>query len=123
MCNFKHYDSASKVQKIPKEGVGWKIFDTFGGGLLSMVLWQSYRKTDQEIIWDNDLFGDGFCFFRSKREANRCLQAWIPETDTGRSYTIKKIAYSGGLQSHLENRLISRSGSFRISLCKSFRIL
>ena len=123
MCNFKHTNRESKVQEIPEAGFGWKIFEKIDGEFCGMSLFISYQKTENEIIWKEHVPGDGFCFFRSKAVANDCLKRWICAIDIpGRKYVIKKIAYFVGLQSHLEERITSRS-SYRISLCKVFEIL
>jgi len=124
MCNFKHVDEESKVQSIPESGTGWKVFWEIDNELCSMCLRDSYKWTGGRIKWNEDIYrGDGFCFFKSKAAATKCLKLWMTRVyDSSRKHVIKKITYSGGLQSHLEDNLI-KTNVFRISLCKEFEIL
>ena len=122
MCNFKHVDEESKVQSIPESGTGWKIFKKVENELCSMTMLRSYQKTRNKIKWF-EAFGDGFCFFLSKAGANKCLTDWLEVAYAqDKNFVVKKIKYSGGLQSHLERKIIF-GNSYRVSLCKEFEIL
>lgn len=124
MCNRRHRDGVP----IKRHGIGWKIFDQttdsksgalanlvtcFGGAPISpqksgLVKWKSKMAPD----------GEGFCFFLTKEEAERCLVTLNSPINP----IIKKLHFYGGIEKHQEVGI--KSGySFETALCKSYRIL
>lgn len=122
MCNQIHRDKESRVRKIAESGVGWKIFSPKLGSMSGRFPNRYWSDKDRWIRWDRDLaYPDdaGFCFFRTKREAFRCLEAW--NSSLSSNNIVRKIRYRGGLISQWEKG-ITNKGIFRIALCTEFKI-
>ena len=123
MCNCLH----SCSEPINEKGVGYKLFD--GSYLLGNVLTPLFglrapycSRQDGSVHWLKNKSGNGFCFFLTKKEAERLLR----ELQKGNNPIYKdtivvKIKYSGGLGKHMENNIISGE-SFETALCESFKI-
>lgn len=129
MCNSLHHDS----KPIPESGVGYKIMDKYYGEMKPVFggksrYWQGddgWIKWKPNFYWDNtaDQSNYGFCFFRTKKGAERLL-ADCRKIDR-KNYTqclVKKIEYRKGLGCHEEGGVITGK-FFTTSICKEFRIL
>jgi hypothetical protein len=124
MCNKLHADAVP----IKKTGFGWKIVGQSVKGNLSLCLRDVYISDFEGwISWaepPNDPIPPppcedikGFCFFPTKREAERCLRKW------GCSYNkIVRIQYRRGLGRHIERHMILGE-KFDIALCKEFKFV
>lgn len=120
MCNSLHSDS----KPIRRRGAGWKIFHARGYELCSFIDLLPYQTTDvkrKSCSWnkpwscDNDRPSDGFCFFTSKKIANKAKDYFY-----GGSIVVK-IKYKGGLGKHIEKHFVSGE-LIPIALCKEFSI-
>lgn len=127
MCNYTHEDS----KPIPPEGLGWKIFDTVDGVLVSCFKQRSYfNKGYPNIVnnvgieWRNHFDGgDGFCFFRTRKEARRALR--VLKNDFGSTFSgcvIRRIAYRGGLGEHTEKGMVFNH-SFSTCIATWFKVI
>jgi len=131
MCNSLHYDS----KPIDKMGDGWKIFskDFSRCGYTLHPLFQSaspyISNRDKSVSWKSKfhLQGQGFCFFKTKEEAERTLKILMTqrsEVNGSRLYRdciVVKIRYYGGLGQHDELKMMMGQ-VFRTAICKRFRI-
>ena len=121
MCNCLHPES----KPIPKSGIGWKLFRPngdmlqFGGGAY---------KTDPDgwVRWHwrgewHDEDNCGFCFFRTKRGAEKWAQEWYNHTRRN-IVTLCKIEYEDGLGSHVEHHFI-HPHRVTTALCRKFRVI
>ena len=76
MCNSIHKEH----WKIPKEGVGYKIFGVYMNHLTPMTSRTSRYIEDKDgfITWDTKIiyYGDGFCFFLSEDDAFNTMKKW-----------------------------------------------
>jgi len=138
MCNFIH----KRSKQIPERGVGWKIFvkqpviTSFNSRYQARAtmlhpLFRGGRYTtnkDGSVSWQNcwSHYGDGFCFFLTKKEAERTLNALQKAHDSGGwcSYSnciVVKLNYYGGLGQHIEPKVMDRK-RFRTAICKRFKI-
>lgn len=126
MCN-----NLLNAKPIPKTGTGYKLFckhinysPAFYGN--SYVKYNENKNQDEPtnplkrwVIWKAPVgYGDGFCFFLTRKEAKKCLSSFY------RDYrlVIRKIKYRKGLGKRLESG-ISRNVPFEIALCKEFKII
>jgi hypothetical protein len=114
MCNNIH-----KEHTVPKRksGKGWKLFSSRGS-----LVWGFYyrsRYADEWIHWDDYYRGDGFCFFFTKKEAERALREWNKITINKGNY-IHRISYENALCRQKEDKFITGE-TFEIGLCKSFK--
>jgi len=127
MCNKKHTDKKSKVKSIPESGTGWKIFDVTDKELKTLTNFRKYDRVDRTVKWiDKFRFdGDGFCFFENKNDAVCARIAWDKaignDWSNKRKTAVKEISYSGGIESHIEDRFITNE-LFRVALCKEFTL-
>lgn len=127
MCNQLHRDTIS----IRKKGFGYKIIQKSKSKIRPMVnlrLSRSFLENDWNI-WNPKkalYYGDiGFCFFLSKREANKCLNAWLKLTidETNHyKYQIRKIQYAEGIGKHIESHIM-KGFDFQIALCRKFKFM
>lgn len=127
MCNQLHSDTI----KIRKKGFGYKIIRKDKSIFRPMVFLTFKRSflADDWNIWNPDKaihYGDiGFCFFLSKREANKCLNVWlkrcIDEINYDK-YQIRKIQYEEGIGKHIESHIM-KGFNFQIALCKKFKFM
>jgi len=151
MCNFLHKNSTP----ITKRGVGWKIFrpclQSYQNSKDIRSL-QSYQNSaspkhigslfsrskystnkGRSVIWGYGYFGDGFCFFLTKGEAEKALNLLIKSTryenyshmgygiSAYSSAVIVKITYEDGIGQHLENNMVFDT-NLKIAICKKFRV-
>lgn len=121
MCNILH----KNFKKIRQEGYRYKIFDIKDTPCFGHK--QKYSKiyADNWIVWDCE-YGDGFCFFTSKKEAIRLLKSLKfcgGDCEYGKHY-IKRIEYRQGLGKHFENNITNESvQNYVTAICKEFKIL
>lgn len=122
MCNSVHAES----KPIPSFGIGYKLVRDRGGKLYTLVFCRRYIQ-DQSgyTYWDTAQaceIGEGFCFFRSLKEAEKALRVWIVETNGCITKDIKiiKIFYEGGIEEHKEESFCGEL-SWNVSLCKRWK--
>jgi len=140
MCNCLHDDSVP----IKEEGIGWKLFisgknNDFAGDcrkangtghktlLKAFVGWFIYtsRNKGNTVKWDKgrDHYGVdndyGFCFFITRRGAERALKLWGPVGWRTKAHLVK-INYKGGLGKHKETGFVGQGTT--IALCKEFSL-
>lgn len=112
MCNS--LKNGSRVYKIPESGFGYKLFEKSRRRITAKTFFrETILPRDAWIKWDDNIgVGDGFCFFRTKKDVKEYLKAWSAST-----YKIfHRIRYKQGLGKRGENGYMS-------SLCKEFKIL
>lgn len=108
--------------KFPESGYGWKVFDTKvwkdstlfptwheGEGFerTKSGKWGWIKWSGKRFLKDNDVSinsGDGFCFFRSKKKAEKYSMSW--------GCVVKRIEYRKGI-----------GQSNNAYLCKEFKII
>jgi hypothetical protein len=115
MCNSLHKNS----KPIDKVGFGYKIVandkNCFRGAFNSTIKFY----TGEKYTWFKSYpKNQGFCFFLSKKEAERFNRRLLP---TCYAFNVVKIQYSGGMGCHTERNSIK--GAWKMALCKSFTIL
>ena len=119
MCNKLHWNH----EDISTEGHGWKLFGKGPGGRRqTLVFNEDYLSPVDGIVAYCEAIGDGdgFCFFLSKQEAERAKRAW---NDYGHmDCYLEEIEYWGGKGQQTEEEFV-KAWSFRIALCKKFRIV
>jgi hypothetical protein len=120
MCNCLHADS----EPILSFGIGWKLIFLNNKGLPVSVV-DGVVYTGEKIVWNpkRDPDGDGFCFFLTKKEADRVnnLHEWGGRSGVG-SQRVVKIKYRLGLGKHIETHFIGGE-TIRIALCKEFEFV
>lgn len=118
MCNQLH----KEFKKIKSKGYGYKIFGIKDSPCFGFNK-QMYSKIckDDWIIWDCE-YGDGFCFFTSKKEAIRLLKSLVNFSRDYSEHYIKRIEYRQGMGKHLECN-IEKGQNYEIAICKEFKIL
>lgn len=125
MCKFLHQD-----HKVIKEnGTGWKLFgiDKYKN-LYSLVEKYPYLQKSFEndtIEWGAypqfSTEGDGFCFFRLKRDAIRAqkfAEMWI-DNEVCCGVVLRKIKYWFGLGEQLDDSFVPGK-VFKTAVCKHF---
>ena len=130
MCNFMHNDSVP----IKKSGKGWKIFEK---PQLSWIKLKPMAQLNarpypinESIIWEDYLFQPmydqienknekGFCFFLTRKEAQRCFDDWV----YNHNCIIRRIEYKQGLGKHNENGISGSHLYYLVALTKEFKIL
>jgi hypothetical protein len=123
MCNSVHLDT----KPIKKTGVGYKLFATKLVGqryrpiFTDRLYKKKYYKGKKWVIW-NEASEEGFCFFLTKKEAQKLLNNLRKDEDGSyENIKIKKIQYEGGLGKHWEDGITEKV--FLIGLCTHFRII
>lgn len=137
MCNEFHSRS---LKEIPSKGKGFKLFVQREGGLFPIVNAKDFfiENTEGWIEWDpkRDWFRSsrisftGFCFFVSRRTAERVLKRWnryCDSLETGKTLSrkaiLKEIKYETECHfSFREDRFIT-GRIIRIALCNKFKII
>lgn len=134
MCNNLH----NKYTPIKETGFGYKIFTkNLNPKIRALSGFFKFSKyyIGTLYIWDKymnytfipDKYGDGFCFFLTKKEAVRCLKEYTKKrrlrskSQDYKRMVIKKIQYFKGLGKQIEDHMVQ--GSYLITLCKQFKIL
>lgn len=111
MCNLVH----EEYKPIEKSGYAWKLFSkNLHGNLVQLFSRELYKKEDSGWISWNDgyysysSYGDGFCAFASKEEAERALQDLQRGITVGEysDATLREIQYEGGLALQKEPRMV-----------------
>ena len=130
MCNTIHTDKESRVRKIKPEGIGWKLFEqskTIPVELLSLVSLISYDNCSPDgwIGWNSKMQPreSGFCFFKTKKDAEGALVKWQKYSTLRRNPCMRKIKYSGGLVTQTERGFVGNLHPIRMGLCKSFKVI
>jgi hypothetical protein len=127
VCNFVHDEK--ELEMIPEEGTGWKLFvQSDRGEFLQLVTCSSYHfpRMDGWVSWDEKQGKRaGFCFFLTEKEAVEALKEWeghtLP-TPEGYIQEVRKIEYEGGIGEQMEGSFCGRR-SFKVALCKKFRMI
>uniref|UniRef100_A0A6H1ZNA5 Uncharacterized protein n=1 Tax=viral metagenome TaxID=1070528 RepID=A0A6H1ZNA5_9ZZZZ len=131
MCNKIHTNRESRVRKIKPEGMGWKLFEqseTTPVELLSLVSLIQYENCSQDgwVLWRSKrkcATEAGFCFFRTKKDAETASVNWYKYARCAKNVCIRKIKYSGGLVTQIEHGFVGRAHPIRMGLCKSFKVI
>lgn len=129
MCNSMH----SEYVHIPKKGFGYKIFKANGDPCFADNV---YCRTHGWIKWDDRLNRNypfdncGFCFFLTKKEAQRALDMWEQNYYTNDNHfnavidpadrVIRKIEYAQGICRQEESEMIDGI-IVTMALCKAWR--
>ena len=132
------FSSEYEYRHIPKNGIGYKIFRKGG---LSLIDGESYVRTRERNGWIQWHFSRhfGFCFFRTRKAAEDCLDTIKKEKSKGEVYEntylyglwnyltiedleVREIEYRRGLLERLEYNFTTTKVQ-RVALCKMFRIL
>lgn len=121
MCNWIHKNIESI--KFKENGNGWKLF-RYGYPKLLPLCYGNYRKRkDGWIEWDKeDQIGDGFCFFYTRKEAQRALRDWKEKATLSKNSVLRKIQYRNSVAKQKEDNFITGI-IYEIGICKEFKIL
>ena len=125
MCNRIITEPWVEATPIPPTGKGWKIFrygaieEEKTAGCFSGLY--DFKKNGW-VVWDEEnISGDGFCFFTEKEEAERLFRYLKSLNEIPFGLVLKEIKYKGGLQERFEDSMITCE-IYRIALCKQFKI-
>ena len=118
MCNKIHEEHT-----VPKRerGKGWKIFNIQYGVIRTLICRSKYKTDGDRWVrwqeWYKD--GAGFCFFFTRKEAEKALKAWskVPYVYY---CEIHQIYYDGVVCRQQEDRFVA-GYSFDAGLCKAFK--
>lgn len=122
MCNYWHDTSKYKPKKIKQSGKGYKIVRVSRrGNYLPIRLYGRFRnKKNGFFVRKNYDPSIGFCFFTSKKMAEKALESanyWLPKPNK-----IVPIQYKEGIGSCLTDD-DSWDKDVRFAFCKEFRFI
>lgn len=118
MCNKWHEEDG---ESIPNHGTGWKIFNVRREHQLVGCFKNISYAADGEgwTGWQGKDMDEGFCFFLTLAEAERCLCSLLRSPEFN-SRVILEINYWGGIGKHKEWGITE--GCFEIAIAKHFQL-
>ena len=121
MCNSVHETGSRPIRKT---GQGWKWFSVEDGKVLTLISKRQYDGNVKKgwIKWHEGFFGDGFCFFMSKKEAiNAMKDPWWQKKIAENRISLLKVRYKRGIVRQQEDNFADYV--IELAICKEFQIV